>query len=516
MSWIVIGQSKGLIELKSRKSEGSQDGILTVGSFLTVENEDSKVILRVEETHQVDPFGPTPLVVEMDIGGLEQDVKCYNKILARRLKHISKRDDGKYDFIPARSEVRLSNEDEIKIALNTADNGPTIFPATLFSGENNLIQTDNKGFVNIHLNEEMYWHQTVILGKTGSGKTVAIKHLAEHFVNNMEEVGCVIALNVKGADLLHMEKPTNKTTDKIFKEWDAIDLQPKGINNFVIYSPSGSEDPRERYKNIGATTERITLQTSEIDPEAMLGLLREQMTDIAARWFPDIFRRWQEDNPNGIFKEFLEYFDAQGNDFDIQDVNGVRRNESLPGGSVGVIRRAITYASRFFDGDATPVNVSDFLEPGKFSSIDLSGTNAIDFGSVFLRHILAKILEAKQREEYDLPVLIIIDEAHKFHKKGQATSEALKYLDEICRTGRETKVSVMFASQDSSTIPSGILDIVNTHIVFRNSNKPTASRMNVTLEEMKSLEDGYAVADIYGVRNLKYIKFPMAVSGVIR
>ena len=74
----------------------------------------------------------------------------------------------------------------------------------------------------------------------------------------------------------------------------------------------------------------------------------------------------------------------------------------------------------------------------------------------------------------------------------------------------------MFASQDSSTIPSGILDIVNTHIVFRNSNKPTASRMNVTLEEMKSLEDGYAVADIYGVRNIKYIKFPMAVSGVIR
>ena len=91
MSWIVVRQSKGLIELKSKKSEESQDGILTVGSFLTVEIEDSKVILRVEETHQVDPFGPTALVVEMDIGGLEQDVKCYNKILARRLKHIPKK-----------------------------------------------------------------------------------------------------------------------------------------------------------------------------------------------------------------------------------------------------------------------------------------------------------------------------------------------------------------------------------------------------------------------------------------
>ena len=189
MSWIVIGQNKRFIELKSKKQDDIDDGLLTVGSFLTVETgKDSKIILRVEDTHQVDPYGPTPLVAEMDIGGLDQDVKCYNKILAMRIKHISKRTDGKYDFIPARSEARLASEDEIRLALNSKKQGPVVFPATFFGVEYNLIQSKSEDFVNIHLDEEMYWHQTVILGKTGSGKTVAIKHLAKHFIDEMQEV----------------------------------------------------------------------------------------------------------------------------------------------------------------------------------------------------------------------------------------------------------------------------------------------------------------------------------------
>jgi uncharacterized protein len=518
MSWIVLNEKNGLISLKSSGEDG--DGLLPIGSFLTVKTtDDSKVILRVEESHQYDPYAPNPLISEMGLEGLIQDTKCHNIIKAKRIYHKSNRIDGKFDFIKSRDKADLSTNEDIKAALNASDKGPKIMPATVFAGENSLLKGNDGKYLNIKLSDKMFWHQMIICGSTGSGKTVAMKYLAQHFVEEMQ--GCVIALNVKDDDLLHMEKESEKN-DQIMEEWASMGLDnyPKGIPdmNFQIYHPFGDSYDVPRYVD-ESRVYRITLSVDDIDPESLLGLVREQMTDIGSRWFPDIFRHWQAipENNGAQFRDFVNWFDDDQRQriFPTLDRNNNVSERELPGGSVANISRAIGQAQKFFDvSDSSHANASLFLERGKFSTIDLAGSeDGIEFGSIFLRHILADIKKVKSQFE-DLPVLIIIDETHLFHSPEQGTKAALKYLDNIARTGRSNKIGIVFASQDLNTIPKGLSNIVNTTISFNCPDPNTARKFNIKPDELSAFDEGYAVGSFYKLRNLKYIKFPLSGAGI--
>src|SRR3990172_11340693 len=134
MSWIVLGEDKGKIKLVSKKpSENEIPGILPKGSFLTVENSQSKskFILRVDESLQHEPYQPSPMIVDMDLSGLYEDVLCQNIVYAYRIKDISERLDGKIDFIPPQSLARRSIQDEIDIAMGNSKKGPKVFLATI-------------------------------------------------------------------------------------------------------------------------------------------------------------------------------------------------------------------------------------------------------------------------------------------------------------------------------------------------------------------------------------------------
>ena len=68
MSWIVIGEEKGAIKLVSKSGTG---GLLPKGSFLTVESDKGKFILRVDDSRQHEPYSPSPLIVDMDLTPLK-------------------------------------------------------------------------------------------------------------------------------------------------------------------------------------------------------------------------------------------------------------------------------------------------------------------------------------------------------------------------------------------------------------------------------------------------------------
>ena len=87
MIWTVLNETDQKIKLVSK---GSTDGILPKGSFLTVEDNKSKrkFILRVDESKQVVPYSPSPLLSDMDLEYLEADKKCKNEITAYRVKDV--------------------------------------------------------------------------------------------------------------------------------------------------------------------------------------------------------------------------------------------------------------------------------------------------------------------------------------------------------------------------------------------------------------------------------------------
>jgi len=452
--WIVIGEEKGKIKLVSKRK---MTGILPKGAYLTIDKDKSKFILRVSNSYQNEPFSPSPLIIDMDLSGLTHDQKCQNIIYAIRVKDINKRTDGLIDFIPPQSIARRSSQEEINFAMETNNEGPRVFLAAVHSGQNQLLIDESGKFMTAKLPVDMFYHQMLICGKTGSGKTVAAKYLAQYFVEKLE--GAVLAINVKDVDFLRMNFSSETSNAQVIKEWGILGEEAHGTDNYVIYYPASTSI--EEYRSINHDyCKPITLDVNDIEPEALTGLL-QGISDAGAQSLPNIFRYWQAKvkTTNDSFADFISYFIRGENDKCLFRTLNVREDESevpLHKGTYNNILRSLNVAVDFFDNEgATSLCESNILERGKMSVINVAGNKGIQFGSIILRHLLHKIVEAKSQKKSDVPILIIIDEVHQFYNSN-SSMEALGDIDTICRTGRSQKIGVIFSSQTPADIPKGL------------------------------------------------------------
>ena len=463
MTWIVLGEKNGKINLVSKNNIS---GLLPKGSYLTIEDGESKFILRVDGSIQHEPYTPSPMIIDMDLSSLTQDQKCQNIITAYRVKDITNRTDGLIDYIKPQLEARRSNQEEIDIALGNTNDGPNVFIATVHSGQNQLLADDEGTLMKASLPIDMFYHQMLICGKTGSGKTVATKYLAQYFTEELE--GAVLAINVKDVDFLKMDHQSDVKNPQVLKEWDAINENAHGLNNYMVYYPANTTISPTK----GVTLDickKITLNVREIDPESLTGLLHG-ITDVGAQNLPNIFRWWQDDrkqrnSDNLTFSNFLDHFQNAQNDKYLLPTLNIRGDESeikLHAGTYNNILWNLNVAVDFFDNeDAISLDETDILQHGKMSIIDVAGKNGIQFGSIVLRHLLSRIVAAKSEQKSAVPVLIIIDEVHQFYNSN-ASNEALGDLDTICRTGRSQEIGVIFSSQNPTDIPRGLSSVINT------------------------------------------------------
>lgn len=513
MSWIVIGEEKGRIKLISKKDE---DGLLPKGSYLTIEKENAKFILRVDDSSQIEPYSPSAMIIDMDLSGLIQDQKCQNLIFAYRVKDISKRTDGKIDYIPPQVLARKSNQEEINQAMGASDDGPKVFLATVHAGNNQLLMDENGKYITTCLPMDMFFHQMLICGKTGSGKTVATKYLAQYFVEKYE--GAVLAINVKDVDFLKMNRASQTSNAKVLKEWEVLEQKAHGIKNNVVYYPANT--CITSYQGIDVECfEKITLSVHDIEPEALTGLL-QGVSDVGAQHLPDIFRYWQKrvKDQNGTFNDFVNYFINVGLEEDRRFLSLNSREDQLEiplhSATFNNLQRSLVNASSFFDNtDAKILTESDILVRGKMSVINV-GNKGMEFGSVMLRHLLHKIVEVNSKNEEKIPTLIIIDEVHNFYNSNSA-QDALGDLDTICRQGRSQKIGVIFSSQNANDIPSGLSSVINTKIFFKSDY--TTSRAHVfgiSSDELEGLQKGFAIGNIHDLSQLKILKFPLSYAGV--
>lgn len=518
MNWIVLGEKNGLIQLVSKNHV---TGMLPKGTFLTIEGENSRFVLRVEGSQQLEPFSPTPLVVDMDLSSMVQDRVCKNLVTAQRVFTYETRNDGLIDYIQPQSVARLSNQDEIDSAMCVSEPGPKVFVATVQYEQNQVLKDSTGTPISVSLPNDMFFHQILICGKTGSGKTVSLKYLSQYFVEQFE--GAVLAINVKEADLLKMNKPSITNEMEIIKEWDALGQKPHGIDNYIVYYPATTKMSPTR----GISPEicrRITLDVSTINPESLTGLL-QTITDAGAMNLPNIFRFWQDrellaKNPKTFkFRYFVEYFRNAENDNCVFQTLNQRGDESeikLHRGTYDNILRNLDVAIEFFDNDNSEViDHTDILIKGKMSAIDCYGNNGIKFGAILLRELLHNIVKAKSEQLSSVPILIVIDEVHRFYD-NTSSIEALGDLDTICRTGRSQKIGVVFSSQNVQDIPRGLSSVINTKIFFKSDvGQAKSTGVSISTQEMESLKRGYAVATIHDLSQLRVLKFPLAFAGVL-
>lgn len=517
MSWIVLGEESGKIKLVSKSNV---TGLLPKGSYLTIEDGTSKFILRVDDSSQSELFSPKPMIVEMDMTPLRQDQECQNIITAYRVRDLTNRSDGYIDFIKPQSIARRSNQAEIDLAIGIRKDGPQIFVATIHSSQNQILRDDNRKLITARLPKDMYYHQIMISGRTGSGKTVAMKYLAQHFVEKME--GAVLAINVKDIDFLTMNRESTTYNEDSKEEWNNLAEKPHGVENCVVYYPSTLSI--ESFQGIDYNIcKKISLDVKTIEPEALAGLL-QGISEAGALNFPNIFRYWQEKKKESknkedfTFLDFVRYFAKSVNDGRVIQTRNSRGDISevtIHKGTFDNIQRNLDFVLEFFDNeDSICINETDILTPGKLSIINVAGNKGIEFGSILLRDLLNKIVEAKDQRKSDVPILIIIDEVHRFYNT-ESSNDALDVLDTICRTGRSKKIGVIFSSQNPTDIPRGLSSVINTKIFFKSDAGAVRSfGLKINDEEMECLKKGYAISYIHEIPLLKVIKFPMSLSGV--
>lgn len=521
--WIVNGAEKDLITLVSSKSV---DGILPVGSYLTINSEDGiKHILLVEQSHQKSLFEPSPLVVDANLPVLTQDQECKNIIRAREIRQYPLRSDGLFSFIKPNQTARRTTQQEIN-EIFVSKKGYPVFLATNFLSQNSVLREESKNLIHVKIPFESLYLQTMICGQTGSGKTVAMKFLIEQFLSN--ERGAVLAINVKGIDLLTMDQATTIKNPKLKKqipeEWNAIGLKEEELGEFSIYVPSTEQKHKEGVNQ--NFVRPITLKTRDLEPTALLGVL-QNVTDRAAEALPDIFRYWKEriHNDTPTFRNFIGWFKtyaSKDRDYSFPKLSQVDEEGTVPlhPGTIAAILRSLEAATMYFDhteSNCVAIREENIMIPGKLSVIDLSNKDTIVFGAILLRHLISKIYDAKARlgKYDDLPVLLIIDEVHQFYGSN-ASIQALEQLNAIARMGRSERIGVIFASQNPEDLPRGLTSIVNTRIFFRTlgdvGRKFDVKNLSI---DLTSLESGYAVMSNVSFPQIRFVKFPIPLRGVV-
>lgn len=119
-----------------------------------------------------------------------------------------------------------------------------------------------------------------------------------------------------------------------------------------------------------------------------------------------------------------------------------------------------------------PTDRKKLVKYGKISVISLSGYTG-DFQATIYSIIADDILGAKVRDELELPVLLVLEEAHNFAPGRASTPAELRSIGitkQIAQEGRKFGVGLVLISQRPSRLDETTLAMCNSYIIMRMVN----------------------------------------------
>jgi len=343
-------------------------------------------------------------------------------------------------------------------------------------------------------------HVVLIAGKRGSGKSYTLGVLAEEISclpTSISQNLSVLIFDTMGIFWTMAYK--NEKESELTKEWG---IEPKKLN-VRIFAPFGyAEDYRSKGIPI---TDEFAIRVGEINADDWCITFNLNFTDPTAV----VIQR----NVTKLLEQVEE--EAISN-FDLDDVIAsikadVHAGKQEKDAAINLFEGAKTWKI-FASKRKKTSSISDFIEAGKTTIIDLSCYNSI--GSVNVRALVIGLIskklfnermEARKHEEIEavkhgldylyykekreMPLVwIFIDEGHEFLPLDGKTA-ATDALIQLLREGRQPGISLVIATQQPGQIHRDVMTQSDIVISHRVTAKPDIDSLNYIMQT-------YLLADI--------------------
>jgi DNA helicase HerA-like ATPase len=329
-----------------------------------------------------------------------------------------------------------------------------------------------------------------IFGTVGSGKTNSSQVLIEE----ASSAGwSVIVLDVEG-EYISMDKPNSELDHNpgLKKKAEQFQILPGGLEHFQVYHPANTDSKRNDslefsipFGSLSPYELAAIMGMNETQEDRFIDLWDKQVAEItlAPTKIKNPKNQWkaiqaEELNEEPEYPELTIESLLSRLNIEVQEQKGSSKASWL------VVKRLLNRLKRFgiFDSTEDLIDTIELLKPGKVSVLDLSNSFTIQVNNIVIAYLLRKVFDQKISNPDLPPTLIVIEEAHTFVSKDNASKmEALlDRLREVTRRGRKRWLGLCFISQQPSHIPEEIFELCNTKIIHQTTGSRNLNALKIS------------------------------------
>lgn len=249
-----------------------------------------------------------------------------------------------------------------------------------------------------------------IFGTVGSGKT----NTAQVLIEEAARAGyAVVIFDVEG-EYVEMDQPS--TEKHLHEKLKRFSIEPKGIAQFQVFHPKGSEKSRKDSQEFG-------VPFADIPPHLISELAN--LTEAQEGAFLKIIEKLREarkkakkGNSKPKSKSaaiaFLEGDDVESDeDYGIDDaIREIPDLDKVPDGTKWPLERKLKslQRTRIFESSQVDMTASALLKPGQVSVIDVSSVIQDGAKNIAIAHVLRQVFDEKLRNEKSPKTLVVLED----------------------------------------------------------------------------------------------------------
>jgi len=332
---------------------------------------------------------------------------------------------------------------------------------------------------------------TLILGSTGQGKTVFIKHLIRHL--NKEGFG-IVAYDIQG-DIVQLpfgqfeefnelfreqHERIQEVEQKFYEETKEERIGEEIKNNIRIIFPiirnmdQASEQKRalleEICKHLNIEFEELGLRFTNIRSYEQVAPYMPNLTDLALEALARIIREYGGVKLEDFIRNIEQDARFNGNNVSLRRLPGypIHRNtfHNLIRNLRGLEELGV------FDVERGDLDINKLMEGEKISIIYMEHLNEYQ-RSIFEHYIMYEIYKNKTRVE-EPGLFIVIDEAHEVIPRKappggykEYVNEVARVFSKIAREGRKYGINLIISTHKPRDIHQVVYDLCGNIICFR-------------------------------------------------